>query len=80
MEADAESDADDEAFVPFVIDRDRLFEAAEAFDAPLDLLVNNAAVSRVHDYTSSFTLEQVAGPDDALRAVGLTGYDLELVR
>lgn len=39
-------------------DRDRLFEAAEAIDAPLDLLVNNAAISRVHDYTSGFTLEQ----------------------
>jgi len=39
-------------------DRDRLFEAAEAIDAPLDMLVNNAAISRVHDYTNPFTLEQ----------------------
>lgn len=47
-----------QADITVAADRDRLFEAAQAIDAPLDLLVNNAAISRVHDYTSSFTLEQ----------------------
>ncbi|MGB0620045.1 MAG: SDR family NAD(P)-dependent oxidoreductase [Myxococcota bacterium] len=37
--------------------RERLFEVAYAIGAPLDLLVNNAAISRAHDYTSTFTLE-----------------------
>lgn len=47
-----------EADITSPTDRDRLFEAVESLDAPLDLLVNNAALSRVHDYTSAFTLEQ----------------------
>jgi uncharacterized oxidoreductase len=47
-----------QADITIAADRDRIFEAAQAIDAPLDLLVNNAAISRVHDYTSAYTLEQ----------------------
>lgn len=47
-----------QADVTSAADRDRVFEAAESLDTPLDLLVNNAALSRVHDYTSAYTLEQ----------------------
>jgi len=37
--------------------RDRLFDAIEDIGMPVDLFVNNAAVSRAHDYTDDFTLE-----------------------
>jgi len=37
-------------------DVDRLFETVGAAEEPLDLLVNNAAISRAHDYTSEYTL------------------------
>lgn len=39
-------------------DRDRLFDAMGGLAAPIDLFVNNAAVSRAHDYTSDFTLHE----------------------
>jgi uncharacterized oxidoreductase len=39
-------------------DRDRLFDAIGASPEPIDLFVNNAAVSRAHDYTSDFTLDE----------------------
>ena len=39
-------------------DRDRLLDAIGSAAEPIDLLVNNAAVSRAHDYTSDFTLQE----------------------
>ena len=49
-------------------DQDRLFEAiTEAgchSGAPTDLFVNNAAISRSHDYTSDFTLEKDRARDE----------------
>ena len=43
-------------------DRDRLFDAIAG--APLDLFVNNAAISRAHDYTSDFTLQEDRARDE----------------
>ena len=45
-------------------DVDRLFEAIVETGEPLDLLVNNAAVSRAHDYTSEYTLEADRARDE----------------
>ena len=47
-----------QADITVATDRERLFDAAFAIGVPLDLLVNNAAVSRAHDYASGFTLEE----------------------
>jgi uncharacterized oxidoreductase len=41
-----------------VSDRDRLFDAIGAASEPIELFVNNAAISRAHDYTSDFTLAE----------------------
>ena len=45
-------------------DVDRLFETIGAAEEPLDLLVNNAAISRAHDYNSAFTLEADRARDE----------------
>ena len=45
-------------------DVDRLFETIGGADEPLDLLVNNAAISRAHDYTTAFTLEADRARDE----------------
>jgi uncharacterized oxidoreductase len=39
-------------------DQDRLFEELRKSSEPLDLFVNNAAVSRAHDYTNPTTLAE----------------------
>ncbi len=66
-----------QADITIATDQDRIFEAAQAIDAPLDLLVNNAALSRVHDYTNSFTLEQDRAATEI--ATNLTA-PIELIR
>jgi len=45
-------------------DVDRLFEVVSASEEPLDLLVNNAAISRAHDYTSEYTLAEDRARDE----------------
>ena len=45
-------------------DRDRLFDAIGSAAEPLDLLVNNAAISRAHDYTSDYTLQEDRARDE----------------
>ena len=45
-------------------DCDRLFDAIGSAAEPLELLVNNAAISRAHDYTSDYTLQQDRARDE----------------